>query len=83
MAYICNLQKGHTSKIADLKNANYHGASSIKAGLFLQEFVGNIPFAHLDIAGTAYLSKPGFWLSAEGATGFGVRLLVEYLNNLT
>jgi len=75
--------KDITSKIADLKNANYHGASSIKAGLFLQEFVGKIPFAHLDIAGTAFLSKPGFWLAAEGATGFGVRLLIEYLKNLT
>ena len=76
-------RKDITSKIADLKNSDYHGASSIKAGLFLQEFVGNIPFAHLDIAGTAFLSKPGFWLNAEGATGFGVRLMVEYLKNLT
>jgi leucyl aminopeptidase len=76
-------RKDITSKIADLKNANYHGASSIKAGLFLNEFTGNIPFAHLDIAGTAFLSKPGFWLAAEGATGFGVRLLVEYLKNLS
>ena len=75
--------KDITSKIADLKNAKYHGASSIKAGLFLNEFTGNIPFAHIDIAGTAFLSKPGFWLTAEGATGFGVRLLVEYLKNLT
>ncbi len=75
-------RKDITSKVADLKNADYHGASSIKAGLFLNEFTGNIPFAHLDIAGTAFLSKPGFWLSAEGATGFGVRLLVEYLRKL-
>jgi leucyl aminopeptidase len=76
-------RKDITSKIADLKNANYHGASSIKAGLFLQEFVGNIPFAHIDIAGTAFLNRPGFWLAAEGATGFGVRLMIEYLKNLT
>jgi leucyl aminopeptidase len=76
-------RKDITSKIADLKNADYHGASSIKAGLFLNEFTGNIPFAHIDIGGTAYLSKPGFWLNSEGATGFGVRLLIEYLKNLT
>jgi leucyl aminopeptidase len=75
-------RKDITAKIADLKNADYRGASSIKAGLFLQEFVGKTPFAHLDIAGTAFLSKPGFWLNTEGATGFGVRLLVEYLKNL-
>ncbi|MCU0276392.1 MAG: leucyl aminopeptidase, partial [Acidobacteria bacterium] len=61
-----------TSKVADLKNANYNGASSVKAGLFLSEFAGKIPFAHIDIAGTAFLSKPNFCLGAEGATGFGV-----------
>ncbi len=71
-----------TSKVADLKNANYQGASSIKAGLFLAEFAGKAPFAHIDIAGTAFLSKPNFCLASEGATGFGVRLLVEFLKNL-
>jgi len=71
-----------TSKVADLKNANYNGASSIKAGLFLSEFVGSTPFAHLDIAGTAFLGKPNFCTSAEGATGFGVRLLVQFLQDL-
>ncbi|MCX6554955.1 MAG: M17 family metallopeptidase, partial [Candidatus Aminicenantes bacterium] len=76
-------RKDITAKVADLKNADYHGASSIKAGLFLNEFTGSVPFAHIDIAGTAFLSRPGFWLAAEGATGFGVRLLVEYLKNLT
>jgi leucyl aminopeptidase len=70
------------SKVADLKNANYHGASSIKAGLFLNEFTGRVPFAHIDIAGTAFLSKPNFCLAAEGATGFGVRLLVQFLQDL-
>jgi leucyl aminopeptidase len=76
-------RKDIRSKVADLKNANYHGASSIKAGLFLNEFTGSVPFAHIDIAGTAFLSKPGHWLAAEGATGFGVRLLVEYLKKST
>jgi len=71
-----------TSKVADLKNANYNGASAIKAGLFLSEFVGKIPFAHLDIAGTAFLGKPNFCMSAEGASGFGVRLLVQFLQDL-
>ena len=71
-----------TSKVADLKNANYHGASSIKAGLFLGEFTGAVPFAHIDIAGTAFLSKPNSCLAAEGATGFGVRLLVQFLQDL-
>ncbi|MBN2345751.1 MAG: leucyl aminopeptidase [Candidatus Aminicenantes bacterium] len=70
------------SKVADLKNAGYNGASPIKAGLFLNEFTGKVPFAHVDIAGTAFLSKPNFCLAAEGATGFGVRLLVEFLREL-
>jgi len=66
------------SQVADLKNANYHGASALKAGLFLEEFAGRAPFAHLDIAGTAFLSKANRLLG-EGATGFGVRLLVDFL----
>ncbi len=70
------------SKVADLKNANYGGGSSIKAGLFLSEFAGRTPFAHIDIAGTAFLSKPNSRLAAEGATGFGVRLLVQFLQDL-
>ena len=70
------------SKVADLKNANYNGASSIKAGLFLSEFTGKVPFAHIDIAGTAFLSKPNACFSMEGATGFGVRLLVKFLQGL-
>ncbi len=70
------------SKIADLKNANYGGGSPVKAALFLAEFAGRAPFAHIDIAGTAFLSKPNSRLAAEGATGFGVRLLVEFLKNL-
>ena len=68
------------SKIADLKNANYKGASSIKAGLFLNEFTKNIPFAHIDIAGTAFLSNKSKFYSSEGSTGFGVRLIYDFLS---
>ncbi len=71
-----------TSRVADLKNANYGGASSIKAGLFLAEFTAKVPYAHVDIAGTAFLDKANHWHGSEGATGFGVRLLVEYLRGL-
>ena len=68
------------SKVADLKNANYGSASAIKAALFLKEFTGNIPFVHIDIAGTAFLSKANNLYSQEGATGFGVRLIMEFLD---
>jgi len=70
------------SKIADLKNANYQGASSIKAGLFLREFSGRVPFAHIDIAGTAFLSKSNHYHATEGATGFGLRLMIRMLSKL-
>jgi len=45
------------SSIADLKNSGGRKAGWITAALFLQEFVGDVPWAHLDIAGTAYLSE--------------------------
>lgn len=70
------------SKIADLKNAGYGRASAIKAGLFLNEFIKKIPFAHIDIAGTAFLSRSNTFYGQEGATGFGVRLLLDFLHDL-
>lgn len=70
------------SRVADLKNAGYGKASGIKAGLFLAEFTGGVPFAHIDIAGTAFLSKPNGQYPQEGATGFGVRLLLDFLASL-
>jgi len=70
------------SKIADLKNAGHGRASAIKAGLFLNEFTKQIPFAHIDIAGTAFLSRANAFYAREGATGFGVRLLLDFLQDL-
>jgi leucyl aminopeptidase len=70
------------SKIASLKNAGYGKASGIKTGLFLKEFAGGIPFAHIDIAGTAFISKARGFYSQDGATGFGVRLVLDFLESL-
>ena len=56
-------------------------AGTIVAGLFLQEFVDGVPWAHLDIAGPAY-SDRDLPLTPRGATGFGVRLLVRWLQGL-
>ena len=68
------------SQVADMKNIGNTGqAGSIIAGLFLQEFVGDVPWAHLDIAGTAWGDGDSSYLS-RGATGFGVRTLVELLS---
>lgn len=65
------------SSVADIKNCGSRSASSITAGLFLQEFVGETPWAHLDIAGTAFPDKPTS-LAPDRATGFGVRLLFQF-----
>ncbi|MFM8236594.1 MAG: leucyl aminopeptidase, partial [Actinomycetota bacterium] len=65
------------SEVADLRNiATGGGAGTITAGLFLREFAGAVPWAHLDIAGTARASADDGEI-AKGGTGFGVRLLVE------
>lgn len=66
------------SDIADLINSPGRDAGSITAGLFLQEFVGDIPWAHIDIAGPAYVGKPKHYNTTK-ATGHGLRLLVDFL----
>ena len=65
------------SRIADLRNTGSSTGAST-AALFLQQFVENTPFAHIDIAGNA-LSSGNRGLHTEGATGFGVRLLTEWV----
>lgn len=69
------------SDIADLKNVGGRAGGVITAGLFLQEFVGTTPWVHLDIAGSAYLNKPKRY-HATPATGAGVRLLVQFFQDL-
>jgi leucyl aminopeptidase len=65
------------SAVADMKNIGGGDAGALVAGLILQEFVGeNIPWAHLDIAGTASAAGDAGELT-KGATGFGTRLLVS------
>jgi leucyl aminopeptidase len=66
------------SDIADLKNAGSRDGGSITAGWFLKQFVGKTTWAHLDIAGTAWGDKARPYCP-KGATGVGVRLLIEYL----
>jgi leucyl aminopeptidase len=59
---------------ADMNNMGGRKAGSITAAQFLKRFVNNVPWAHLDIAGTAYMDKE-YALGPKGATGIGVRLL--------
>ena len=71
------------SDIADMSNSSALGmAGPSYAGRFLQEFAGEGPWAHLDIAGTADLARPRGDEFARGGTGFGVRLLVELAESL-
>ena len=64
------------SGIADMTNLGGPNAGSITAALFLDEFVGTTPWAHIDIAGTAQAEATSRWIP-KGPTGFGARLLVE------
>ena len=65
--------------ISDLKNtaANGYGAGTITAAVFLSAFVSQAKWAHLDIAGPAFLTEGRDYLQ-KGATGTGVRLLSYY-----
>jgi leucyl aminopeptidase len=66
------------SGVADIKNIGGGQAGSITAALFLQEFVGDRHWAHLDIAGPAYAEKALPYVPL-GGSGFGVRTLLRYL----
>lgn len=68
------------SDIADVKNSGGREAGAIQGGLFLRKFVGETPWVHLDIAGPVWTEKERPY-KPKGPTGFGVRLLVEFLRN--
>ncbi len=57
-------------------------AGQITAALFLEEFVGGLPWAHVDIAGVAMADPPESW-RPRGCTGFGARLLAELALDFT
>jgi leucyl aminopeptidase len=68
--------------MADVRNTGGRRAGAITAGLFLKEFVGDVPWVHLDIAGTAYADGDQTYVAPynpkPGATGVGVRLLWHF-----
>src|SRR6266511_813815 len=66
------------STVADVKNIGDRWGGAITAALFLNEFVGDTPWVHLDVAGTAYWEKAGdYW--PKGATGSPARTIVRYV----
>jgi len=73
--------KDINSDVADVKNVGSpRGGSSITAAKFLQRFTNKVPWAHLDIAATAYTKKE-LPLCAPGSTGFGIRLLDRFVKD--
>jgi leucyl aminopeptidase len=75
-------REGLKSGIADMKNTGPRPGGSITAALFLKEFVDpDIAWAHIDIAGPVW-SEKGRSLDPAGATGFGVRTLVEWIHTI-
>jgi leucyl aminopeptidase len=67
------------SDVADVKNVAGRAAGSIIGAAFLDHFVGDYPWAHLDLAGTAWVDKPERAYQTSGATGIGVRMLMQLL----
>jgi len=67
--------------VTDIKNVGGPDAGTIIGALFLAEFVGRTPWAHLDIAGPAYSDKD-LPVAPRGATGYGVRLLARWLQDV-
>jgi leucyl aminopeptidase len=66
------------SEVADMKNIGNGQAGALSAGLLLEEFVADVPWVHLDIAGPARSTEDSGYLQ-KGGTGFGVRTLIELL----
>jgi len=85
MPLIDDYTDGLDSDIADLNHTadkGHYGAGSVTAALFLEQFVGSRQWVHLDIAGTAR-SESDAGENPKGGTGFGVRLLVEWLTSIS
>jgi leucyl aminopeptidase len=68
------------SRVADLKNVGEGQAGTIIGGLFLREFVGDVPWAHVDFSST--VMSDGYACHPAGASGFGVRTALRYLQRL-
>ena len=69
------------SEIADMKNTGSRQGGASIAGIFLQEFVNGPKWCHIDVAGTAFIEKPQKEF-ISGATGAGVRTLLNYVKNI-
>ena len=74
-----DLRAGLKSKVADIANISDRFGGMLTAGIFLQEFVGQTPWAHLDIAGPAFNERTAHGYTPVGGTGVGVRTLLALI----
>ncbi|HTM68799.1 MAG TPA: leucyl aminopeptidase [Candidatus Binatia bacterium] len=74
------LMKAHQADLKNISGTRYGGA--ITAGLFLEEFIDKTPWAHIDLAGPAWAEKDTVPHQPRGATGFGVRTMLEFIQKL-
>ncbi len=70
------------SDVADMRNIGGRGGGTITAAMFLKQFIGDYPWAHLDIASTDWSASERAYIP-KGPTGTGTRLLIQYLLNQT
>ena len=83
--YFCRLpfyrenEKMLESEIADIKNMGESFCGAITAGLFIRHFANQVPWIHLDIAGTAHVGKPLYEFQAKGATGATIDTIYRWL----
>jgi leucyl aminopeptidase len=80
MPLLDELRKEIDSDVADVKNTGGRAGSPIFGALFLRDFVGDTPWAHLDIAGTARADKDEHHIG-KGATGVGTRLVIDWIES--
>ncbi|GMA31501.1 leucyl aminopeptidase [Litorihabitans aurantiacus] len=76
------LREGLDSPIADLANIGGKFGGMLTAAVFLKEFTGSTPWAHLDIAGPSFNEGKPWGYTGKGGTGAGVRTLLTYLENV-
>ncbi|VDG76065.1 leucyl aminopeptidase [Actinobaculum suis] len=77
-----HLRKSLDSEVADLQNSGSRYGGMLVGGLFLKEFVGDTPWCHIDIAGPSFNSEEPWGYTPKGGTGYGVRTLITYLENI-
>lgn len=76
-----HLKSGMKSLVADTKNSGGRGGGMLTAGLFLSEFVGSTPWAHIDIAGPSFNEESPFGATPKGATGVMVQTLLAWIES--